>query len=71
MTKGERNAHVDALLHDAKDAENGRDFARRMQNDYSALMMGEAARELRSEAERLDPRHEAPAWQEEKDARAF
>ena len=54
MTTQERNAKVDRLLHDA-DIEGAAEDAERMMAKYHALL---------NEAQSIDPRNEAPAWEE-------
>lgn len=60
-----RNQTVDRLLHDAEHAESGAAFAKSIGHHPQAEEMTVKAKILRQEAEKLDPKHEAPAWAED------
>lgn len=69
MTTQERNAKVDRLLHDAEHAKSGAMMARMMvgriegaAEDAERMMAKYHA--LLNEAQSIDPRNEAPAWEE-------
>jgi hypothetical protein len=62
-----RDAQVDQILHDAEHAKSGAYFARQIGHTGPAVEMADKSLRLLKEAESLDPKHEAPAWQEHKE----
>lgn len=59
-----RGDSVDDFLHDAERAANGADFALMMGDRANAKLLTEKSAALLAEANRLDPDHLDPAWQE-------
>lgn len=59
---GERNESVDRLLHDAEHAHNGAGMAAMMRDAKAERELYEKRDRLVREALALDPKREAPAW---------
>lgn len=64
MKTEELHEKIDRLLHDADHTESGAMMARVMRDRGAELSCIEKAAALLGEANRLDPQHTAPAWEE-------